>query len=125
MSGDLNWWGQTDPFPFRITLDGDPVNLTLDTDIVDGDIYLVTQTNAQRDLGTYSTRLVDISAEIVKITAGAHYAYYWKPPAQAEMQCNWALLLIEDVSGGGVFDANAVLVYSGGNVSARYSGSGP
>ena len=124
MSADLNFWGQRDPFPFRITLNGDPVDLTLDTDIVDGDVYLVTQTEAQIDTPTYSTRQVDVSAEITKITAGSHRAYYWRPANATEMQVNWAMLLIEDVSGGGLFDADAILIYSGGNVSARYSGSG-
>ena len=124
MSADLNEWGATYPFPFRITLNGDPVNLTLDTQLVDGDIYLVTQTNAQAALDTYTTRQVDVSAEITKITAGQHVAYYWTPASAAEMQTNWGLLLIEDVSAGGLFDPNALLIYSGGNVGARYSASG-
>ena len=120
---DLNPWGQRDPFPFRILLNGDPVDLTIDTDLVDGDVYLVSQTEAQIEVPTYTTRQVDVSAEITKLTAGSHVAYYWRPPAATEMQVNWAMLLIEDVSGGGLFDPNALLVYSGGNVSARYSGS--
>ncbi len=120
---DLNPWGQIDPFPFRITLNGDPVNLTLDTDIVDGDIYLVTQTEAQMAVDTYTTRQVDVSAEVTKITAGSHYAYYWKPASNAEMQVNWAMLLIEDVSGGGLFDANSIVIFSGGTSTARYSGT--
>ncbi len=121
---DLNYWGNRDPFPFRILLDGVPVDLTIDTQLVDGDIYAVSQTEAQIEIPTYTTRQVDVSAEITKLTAGSHVAYYWRPPNATEMQNNWLMLLIEDVSGGGLFDSNAILVYSGGNVSARYSGSG-
>lgn len=122
MSVDLVTFGSTDPVPVRIELNNVPANLTINTDIVDGDVYLVTQTDGQMASDSYTTRQVDVSAELVKVTAGNHYAYYWKPASSADTSVNWGMLLIQDVSGGGLFDSTAVIFYTGGVAGARYSG---
>ena len=121
---DLIPYGATDiSIPFRITLSGVPVNVTLDSDLVDGDIYLIKWTSGT----STSTRQVDVSAEITKVTVTVgstnHYTYFWTPASAADTQCKWAQLVIQDVSDGGVFDSNSLVIYTGGNANAFYNGT--
>lgn len=113
---DLVTYGDTTvSFPFRITLNGAPVDLTIDTDIVDGDVKLFKD-------GAH-VRSVDVSAEITKISNGSHVYYEWAPPNTSDVQAaDYAVLTIEDISAGGEFDANMIILYTGGNASARFSG---
>jgi hypothetical protein len=108
---DLAEYGiTTKTFPFTITKNGAPVDVTLDTN----DVWLVIDNVGQ----------TDISSEISKVNAGTpHVSYYWQPTSAAQLQASDNILLsIVDYSGGGAFDANRIVLYTGGNVSARYSG---
>ena len=112
MSSGQYRYGQTVPIPFKITLNMVGVNLTLDTNIVDGDIiaFKVSRT------GTVITRQVDISVEITKAHATLlPGVYLWTPASTSDTQGAYFGLGIKDVSGGGVFDENLVIWETGGH----------
>jgi hypothetical protein len=109
---DIVKYGTVVPIPFRITLNGVPVDLTIDTDIVDADVSLF------RD-GAFVAN-IDISAQVAKISNGGHVFYEWTPTAGQLNASEYATLCIQDVSAGGEFDPNMIVLYTCGNASARY-----
>lgn len=116
MSVEFMTYGSTDPIPFMITLDGDPVLVEADLDLVDGDIILRKWTSG----GGIVDRQIDVSAEITVVNQTSHVSYYWTPASSADTECNWGHLIIRDVSSGGVFDGNSIIFYTGGDALARF-----
>lgn len=109
---DLVTYGDNNiTFPFRITLNGLPVSVTLGA----GDVVLYKDNVYEKDITARISQATDGS--------GNHVYYYWSPQFALDLQASDSIVIsIEDVSGGGAFDANMLVLYTGGSVSARYSG---
>jgi hypothetical protein len=114
-------YGKQLPLPFKFTLSNEGVDLTLDTDVVDGDLYAIKISRA----GSVTTRQIDVSAEITKMTVGTgHIGHaFWIPANASDTQAAWVGLAIKDVSAGGLFDENTCWWGLGGNTEALKDGT--
>lgn len=111
MSHDLYEYGATDPIAFVLTLNG--VGVTGHT-LVAADVKLSTIDDGTP---TYNT-----TANIgLECSEGDNGFYYWEPSAAAQTQHDVLLIYIND-SVGSDFDENRLVIVTGGNPSARFSG---
>lgn len=111
MSHDLYTYGSTDPIYFKVTLAGVGVTgLTFQ----DADIEL------SKDGGNWAS--INADTTVVEVEAAAGYGVYkWTPQAASETQCEVMVLNIKDAVGS-AFDENCLIISTGGNASARFSG---
>ena len=109
MSHHLYTYGQIDPFYFKLTLNSVGVNVTLATD----DIQLII------DGGT----AIDVTSECTAIDGtNLPGLYKWTPSLASRTEGEVLVLYIRDDSAGGDFDENCLIIATGGNASARFSG---
>lgn len=106
MSHDLYTWGSIDPIYFKLTLNGAGVVPT----IALGDIQW------SKDSGGFTD--IPLSELAAVGTTGVHK---WTPGAAADTQAEILIINIKDVSGGG-FDENCLIIATGGDAAARFSG---
>lgn len=107
---DLYRYGSTDPIYFKITKDGDGIDVTLAA----GDVYL------SKDGGT----VADIIAECTAVdSTNLPGVYEWQPTSSTQTSAKILLIAVRDVSAGGVFDENLILVQTGGNALASLDGT--
>ena len=111
MSHDLYLYGSTDPIYFKVTLAGVGVSgLTFQ----DADIEL------SKDGGNWAS--INADTTVVEVESAAGYGVYkWTPQAASETQAGVLILNIKDASGS-AFDENCLIIATGGNASARFSG---
>jgi len=107
MSHDLYTYGTQDPIYFKVTLNGVGVSVTFqDADVKLFDVTLETWSN--------------IGLEVTSHGNGIHK---WIPSAASQTQEEVVIINIKDDAGGpGVFDENCLIIATGGNASARFSG---
>ena len=112
MSHDLYTYGSTDPIYFKITLAGVGVNVTLATN----DVRL------SQD-GASGGSIIDITSECAAVDGtNLPGLYKWTPNPASRTQCGVMAIYIKDASAGGAFDENCLVISTGGNASARFSG---
>ena len=109
---DLYVYGGVDPIPFVLT----------DTagDIVTGHTFIA----ADAKLSTIDdgTPTYNTTANIgTEITEGDNGFYYWTPSAGTQTQHDVLLIYIND-SVASAFVENRLIIYTGGNASARFRG---
>ena len=111
MSHDLYTYGTTDPIYFKVTLNGVGVSgLTFQ----DADIKL------SKDGANWAS--ITASANVEEVEAAAGYGVYkWTPAIAAETQAEVIILNIKDAVGS-EFDENCLIISTGGNANARFSG---
>jgi hypothetical protein len=110
LSHNLYNYGTIDPIYFKITLNGVGVNPTLAT----GDVILTNDGGATTE---------DIYDECTAIDGTNLVGIFeWQPTLAAQTQGEVVILNIKDVSAGGAFDENCLILSTGGNTSARFSG---
>lgn len=111
MSHDLHVYGSVDPIFFKVTLDGVGVSgLTFQ----DADIQL-SKSGANWETITASTSVVEVEA------AAGYGIYAWTPTSGTQTQTEVIILNIKD-SLGSAFDENCLIIATGGNANARFSG---
>ena len=111
MSINLYNYGAQDPVYFKATLSGVGVTgLTFQ----DADIEL------SKDGGNWAS--ISASTTVVEVEVAAGYGVYkWTPQAASETQAEVFVLNIKDAAGT-EFDENCLIIATGGNASARFSG---
>ena len=98
-------YGTLDPIPFKVTKNGAGVTgLTFST----GDIQ------ASVDGAAFA----NIDTEITETGLGW---YLWTPTIATQTQGEFVIINVKEVLGTN-FDENGIVLYTGGNASARYSG---
>lgn len=107
MAIDLHLYGSTDTIYFKITLSGVGVNATLAA----GDVKI------SKDGGTVAN-----VATLPTAVDGANMpgVFSWSPSV-SEATCEVMAINIKDVTGG-AFDENLLVIATGGNAAARFSG---
>ena len=108
MSHDLHLYGSTDTIYFKITLAGVGVNPTLAA----GDVKIFKHGGSVANVNTLPSA-VD-GTNMVGLFA-------WTPTS-AEATCEVFVLNIKDQTDPKAFDENCLIVSTGGNASARFSG---
>ena len=109
MSHDLYTYGSTDPIYFKVTLSGVGVaSLTFQA----ADIKVSKDGAAFANASTIGT--------VAETTAGLGW-YKWTPSAASATQCEVLIINVKDDSGS-EFDENGLVIATGGNASARFSG---
>lgn len=106
MSHDLFTYGSTDKIYFKITLNGVGVNPTL----ANGDVKISKTGGTPANVNSLPTA---VHADIPGI-------HEWTPTA-AEASTEVIILNIKDAAGS-AFDENCLIIATGGNASARFSG---
>ena len=111
MSINLYNYGSQDPVYFKATLDGAGVTgLTF----ADADIEL------SKDGGNWAS--INADTTVVEVESAAGYGVYkWTPQATTETEAEILILNIKDAAGA-EFDENCLIIATGGNASARFSG---
>ena len=117
----VDWVRDNSLHPFFITFmkNGKGVDLVFDNVIpddalVDGDVILYTWKPLPEPRGTITKRVIDISAELVKVDAtDAPGRMQWFP-LDGDTRCNCFLLVLRDASGHDAFDENSVGGYTHG-----------
>lgn len=108
-----------DPFFITLMKDGDGVDLLIDgaspaNSLVDGDLVVYSWKPLPAPQGTITTRTVDVSAELVKVSAtNAPGEMLWFP-IEADTRCNCFSLVIRDADGQNAFDENRLRGYTHG-----------
>jgi len=103
---DLHLYGSIDPIYF-VLVDSNGARVASHT-FVATDVYLIVDGGAD----------IDVSTECSHVSKGL---YKWTPSIASRTQREVINLLITD-SGGSTFIDNAVILYTGGDASARFSG---
>ena len=112
MSHDLHVYESVDPIYFKITLNGEGVNVTLATN----DVRL------SKD-GASGGSIIDITTECAAVDGtNLPGLYKWTPSLASRTQCEVMAIYIKDASAEGAFDENCLIISTGGNASARFSG---
>ena len=125
MSHDLYTYGSTDPIYFKITdTNGQGVEgLTFQP--ADIQVCLVTAGNKPiaASPGWQNASTIGTIGEMVGSSAGKGW-YYWEPSASARTQGEVVIInILDDVPGDtSVFMENGLLIATGGDASARFSG---
>jgi len=107
MSHDLYLYGATDPIYFKLTLAGVGVNPT----VVAGDFYL------SQD-GVAGVALTNLPTAVDGTNMPGIFKWI---PDTTETDCEIMVLNIKDAAGA-AFDENCLIIATGGNASARFSG---
>jgi hypothetical protein len=105
MAHDLHVYGSLDPIYFKVTKNG--VGVTGQAPFSTGDIQL------SIDGGTFS----NIDTEVTEVGLGW---YKWTPTG-TETQGQVLIINVKEVVGTN-FDENGLVIATGGNASARFSG---
>jgi len=111
MSHDLYTYGEQNPIAFVLTLNG--VGVTGHS-LVAADVKL---SSIDDGTPTYNTT-ANIGTEC---SEGDNGFYYWTPSAASQTQHDIILIYIND-SVASDFDENRLVICTGGNASARFSG---
>ena len=107
MSHNLYTYGTTSPIYFKVTLDGAGVTgLTFQ----DADIQL------SKDGVSFSS--INADTTVTEVGFGV---YEWVPASPTETEAEVLIINIKDNSGS-AFDENCLIIATGGNSSARFSG---
>jgi hypothetical protein len=109
MSHNLYTYGTTDPIYFKITLAGVGVDPTLAA----GDVILTNDGGATTE-DVYNECTAIDGTNLVGI-------FEWQPTAATQTQGEVIILNIKDAAGA-EFDENCLIIATGGNASARFSG---
>lgn len=108
MSHDLYNFATTEKVYFKLTLSGVAVpGLTL----ADGDVTLQIDGAATTDIGD----------ECSETTGGLGW-YVWQPTSTLQTTGEVIIINIADLTATAEFDENAVVMTTGGNAAARFSG---
>ena len=111
--------GSIHPFPLTFAKDGVGIDLVIDgavpaNALIDGDLVVYSWKPLPAPQGTITERVVDVSAEIVKVNAvNAPGEVLWFPVA-ADTRCNCFTLVIRDADQAGAFDENRVRGFTHG-----------
>jgi hypothetical protein len=110
MSHDLYKYGTQKPIYFKLTLNGvgvEPVLAAEDIKVFKDGVFL-------KNIGSIVTLVTG---------GGVTGIYKWTPEFATDTQCEVLIINIKDASGGAVaFNENTLIIATGGNASARFSG---
>ena len=104
--GDLYNYGSTDTIPFKVTKNS--VAVTGLAPFSTGDIQA----------SVAGAAFANIDSEVTEIGLGW---YLWTPTVATQTQGEFVIINVKEVLGTN-FDENGIVLYTGGNASARYSG---